>query len=129
MARERPARHADGSHAAVGKSFRTDMTGRARNRAIGGEALVVKQRLAERALGLGIGIGRRKRDRGGTAEFLLQRRKIITLRESRDATNKRSAQERRGNQSTNRGLRPSRPAHINLPMESSMRDTSLSTVA
>src|SRR3954447_3424862 len=118
MARERPARYADGGYATVGESFRTDMAGRARDRAISGQALVVKQRLAERALRLAVGIGRGKRDRGRTAEFLLQRGEVVTLRESCGAPNKRSAQERRRNQYTTRCQRPNRPAHINLPTES-----------
>src|SRR3954449_4164063 len=127
MARERPAWYADGGRATVGESLRDDMAGRARDRAIGGKALVMKQPLAQRALRFAVRVRRRKRDRGRTAEFLLQLSEIVTLREGRDATNKRPAQERRGNQSTKRCLRPSRPAHINLPMDSSIRDTSLSS--
>src|ERR1700741_4990766 len=126
MARERPARHADRRLAAVRETFRAHMAGRAREGAVCGQALVVEQRLAKRALCLRIVIGCRERDRGRTAEFLLQRREVIALRKGRDAANERTAQERTRNQPTNGTSRPSRSTHINLPTWSSIRDTSLS---
>jgi hypothetical protein len=75
------------------------VTGRAREPAIGRQALVVEQSLAERALVCRIRIGRRKRDRGRPAEFRFERTKIDRLvrvrRKCRGATRQRAAYESR----------------------------------
>jgi hypothetical protein len=60
---------------------------------------------------------------------VLQRGELIALREGRKGADERADEERPSNQPTNGVSRPSRPAHINLPEWSSMRDTSLSTFA
>ncbi|MEA2870947.1 MAG: hypothetical protein QOH67_923 [Hyphomicrobiales bacterium] len=102
------------------------MAGGASGAAVGGEALVVEQGLAERALRLGVRIRRRERNRGGPAEFVLQRPEIVAaLRQRRDGADERAADKRRNGMP----LRGAKPAHISLPTESSMRDTSLKTAA
>jgi len=59
--------------------------------AVGRQALVVKQGLAERAFRLRIRIGHRERDRSGPPEFLLQRREIVTLCGGRNTSDNGSA--------------------------------------
>ena len=90
----------------------------------------MKQPLAERAFLGRIGIGRGKRDTGRAAECLLQRRKIVAaLRQRGRRSGERAAQERGRDQRAKPPLRRERRPHISLPIDSSMRDTSLSTDA
>src|SRR3954462_2827680 len=106
------------------------MAGRAGERAVGRQAVFVKQQFSERPLLFRKRIGDRKGDRGGAAESGFERRNVAVRagRKCRDTARQRAEQKRRRDDAAQTGppCRGRRP-HINWPRESYMRDTSPST--
>src|SRR5262245_42161077 len=135
---ERTAGHTAALYLAVGEALAALVTARASEAPVDGEALVVKQGLAERALLLRERIVGGKRHRRRTAERRLDRGQRIrrTCRgcvqprsreqhEGRARADHAAGQKRRREQA--RRNRRAHRAHISLPAASSMRETSAST--
>src|SRR5262249_39504569 len=132
MAFERTAGHATSLHFAVGETFATLVATCARQAAVDRQALVVEERLAERALLLREWIGGGKRPAGRAAKRCLGRatptrrpgrgRRLKDrgrTQRSRCRANPPARQKRRGGKA--HPDRRAHPRHISLPPASSMR--------
>src|SRR5262245_62907503 len=140
MAFERTAGHATSLHFAVGETFATLVATCARQAAVDRQALLVEERLDERALWLREWIAGRKRHARRSAKRCLERGKLIRRsrrrrrlqdrgrnQRSRCRADHSARQKRRGGKA--HPDRRAHPRHISLPPASSMRETSPRTAA